>query len=139
SCVRVNPGSLGVRYEDARIAEHTVARVNALAAIKAPRHTGATIDFSPLRHTAATMAFSLVCHRSAPGRYFSAISSRRAVASSARVAGATFGYSSLSDAIASMTALATTMRVNHLLSAGTTCHGACSVAVCRIMSSNAAL
>jgi len=39
----------------------------------------------------------------------------------------TSGYARSSEARASMTAAATTTRVNHLLSAGTTYHGACFV------------
>jgi PhoH-like ATPase len=59
----------------------------------------------------------------------------RAAANSARLALPTSGYSRSSDASASMTAPATTARVNHLWSAGTTYQGAQGVAVARIISS----
>src|SRR5579862_2415424 len=49
----------------------------------------------------------------------------------------TFGYARSKDSSASTITVETTSRVNHLLSAGTTYHGACLVAVFRIMSSNA--
>ena len=60
---------------------------------------------------------------------------RLAAASSFNFSSLTSGYDSLSEASVSITAAATTTRVNHLLSAGTTYHGAAGVAVCRIMSS----
>jgi hypothetical protein len=46
----------------------------------------------------------------------------------------TFGSWRLSASNVSMTAAATTVRVNHLLSAGTTYHGASGVEVSRIIS-----
>src|SRR5580765_8678331 len=49
----------------------------------------------------------------------------------------TFGYARSSDSNVSTTTVEITSRVNHLLSAGTTYHGACSVAVLRIISSYA--
>src|SRR5262245_3018859 len=64
-------------------------------------------------------------------------STRLAARSSVRFALPTFGYSRSSESSASMMAAATTTRVNHLLSAGTTYQGASSVAVSRIASSYA--
>src|SRR6185503_12484174 len=64
-------------------------------------------------------------------------SARRAAASSLRLALSTFGYFRSSPAIVSMIAAATITRVYHLLSAGTTYHGASLVAVARIASSYA--
>ena len=62
-------------------------------------------------------------------RCYSASNSALAAASSLSFSSPTSGYFKSSDAIASITAAATTRRVNHLLSAGTTYHGASSVAV----------
>src|SRR4029077_2036188 len=67
--------------------------------------------------------------------YFSDISSWRARSSAFFLPGGIFGYSSSSSSSASTMAAATTRRVYHLLSAGTTYHGACSVEVSRTMSS----
>jgi hypothetical protein len=47
----------------------------------------------------------------------------------------TFGKARFSSSSASITVAATTRRVNHLLSAGTTYHGAWGVLVARIISS----
>src|SRR5881398_319222 len=52
-----------------------------------------------------------------------------AAASSLSLSSPTLGYARSSEARVSMTADATTTRVNHLLSAGTTYHGASFVAV----------
>src|SRR5882672_12073966 len=125
----MDPRTRHIRLEDPRIAEHTVTRMDALAPVEAHRHPRTAIYLS------------LVCHHPSPcdTAYFSAMSSRRALASSARATGANFGYSSCRESMASITAPATTIRVNHLLSAGTTYQGAYSVAVCRIMSSKAAM
>src|ERR1700704_2418083 len=68
---------------------------------------------------------------------YSATSCFRAASSSAFCAGSIFGYESFSALSASTTAAATTSRVNHLLSAGTTYQGACGLAVFWIMSSYA--
>src|SRR5580704_1938679 len=66
-------------------------------------------------------------------------SSARAAANSFFFSASTFGYVRLSSSTASPIAAATTRRVNHLLSAGTTYHGACLAAVARIASSNACM
>src|SRR5262249_20498031 len=63
----------------------------------------------------------------------------RATASSLRCALVNLGYARSRLLSASTTAAATTSRVNHLWSAGTTYHGACGVAVCWIMSSYACM
>ncbi len=64
--------------------------------------------------------------------YRSRESATRAAASCFFFAASTFGYARLRVSMASTIAAATTSRVNHLLSAGTTNHGACFDAVsCR--------
>src|SRR5512141_165945 len=68
-----------------------------------------------------------------------ACNARFAAASSFNLVSLTFGYFRSRSASASMTAAATATRVNHLLSAGTTYHGAALVAVLRIMSSYASM
>lgn len=67
--------------------------------------------------------------------YGSAISCSRAACSSARIDLLTVGYWRLSEANVSITAAATTRRVNHLLSAGTTYQGERLLAVWRTMAS----
>src|SRR4030095_150131 len=64
---------------------------------------------------------------------------RFAAARSFSLASLTVGYARSSEDSASITAAATTTRVNHLLSAGTTYHGARLVAVFRIVSSYASM
>src|ERR1700733_6391850 len=61
-----------------------------------------------------------------------------AASSSLRFAASTFGYDNLRLSNVSTNTVDTTSRVNHLLSAGTTYHGAASLAVFRIISSYAA-
>src|SRR5439155_25512308 len=63
------------------------------------------------------------------------INTRFAAASSLSFSSPTFGYANLSEARVSITAAATTTRVNHLLSAGTTYQCDSFVAVQRIVSS----
>src|SRR5450432_215703 len=58
-----------------------------------------------------------------------------AAANSFFFAASTSGYARSSDSSASITTADTTIRVNHLLSAGTTYHGACLLAVPPIISS----
>jgi hypothetical protein len=60
---------------------------------------------------------------------------RFALAISSSLALSTWGYARSREASVSTTAAATTTRVNRLLSAGTTYHELCFVAVSRIMSS----
>src|SRR5438094_493526 len=62
-----------------------------------------------------------------------------AVASSLSLSSPTFGYAKSRSAKASITAAATITRVNHLLSAATTYHGASFVAVCWIICSYACM
>ena len=71
----------------------------------------------------------------APRLAYDRRSSRRAFTNFVFVASSTLGYCKPSDQSVSITAAATTRRVNHLLSAGTTYHGAWSAAVLRIASS----
>src|SRR5262249_51168916 len=70
-----------------------------------------------------------------PPRYRASVARR--VCSSFSLAALTFGYVRLSVSTATTTAAATTRRVNHLLSAGTTNQGAFFEAVARIASSYA--
>src|SRR5262249_42269924 len=70
-------------------------------------------------------------------RYVSLASAARSVASSFFFSVSTFGYVRSSCSTASTIEAATTSRVNHLLSAGTTNQGAWFDAVARIVSSNA--
>src|SRR5262249_44666191 len=70
-------------------------------------------------------------------RYVSPASAARIVASSSFFLASTFGYVRSSCSTASTIAAATTSRVNHLSSAGTTNQGACCDAVARIASSYA--
>src|SRR5450759_1280177 len=70
-------------------------------------------------------------------RYYFFISAAFAAASSLSWSLPTWGYSRPREARVSLTAAATITRVNHLLSAGTTYHGAALVAVFLIMSSYA--
>ncbi len=72
-------------------------------------------------------------------RYRWRASAARAAANSFFFSASTFGYVRSSFSTASTIAAATTSRVNHLLSAGTTYHGACFDAVARIASSNACM
>src|ERR1700687_2263518 len=58
-----------------------------------------------------------------------------AASSSFRFSGSTLGYDKSRDSRVSTNTMDTTSLVNHLLSAGTTYHGASSVAVLRIMAS----
>src|SRR6202521_1616331 len=58
-----------------------------------------------------------------------------AASSSLRFSSSSLGYARSSDSSVSTSTVDTTSRVNHLLSAGTTYHGACSVAVLPIISS----
>src|SRR5215510_7645089 len=69
--------------------------------------------------------------------YLSASKACFIIASSFNLLSFTCGYLRSRECNKSMTAAATTMRVNHLLSAGTTYHGAAFVAVFRIVSSYA--
>ena len=71
--------------------------------------------------------------------YLSPTSSARAAANSFIFSAPTFGYARSSCSTTSTIAAATTSRVNHLLSAGTTYHGACSDAVARMASWNACM
>src|SRR5258706_10305880 len=73
----------------------------------------------------------------APAPPASRASAARAAANSFFFCASTFGYARSSCSTASTIAAATTSRVNHLLLAGTTNHGACVDAVARIASSNA--
>src|SRR5262245_26781022 len=68
-----------------------------------------------------------------------ACKARFALASSFNLRSSAFGYLRSRESSAAMTAAATTTRANHLLSAGTTYHGAAFVAVFRIMSSYASM
>src|SRR5215831_397205 len=70
-------------------------------------------------------------------RYVSEVSAARTAASSFFFSAAGFGYVRSSCSTASTIAAATTSRVNHLLSAGTTNQGACLDAVAPIASSYA--
>src|SRR5678815_5351616 len=67
------------------------------------------------------------------------ISVCRATSNSLSLASPTVGYARSKSARALMTAEATTILVNHLLSAGITYHGASLVAVLRIVSSYACM
>src|SRR5260370_11864743 len=67
--------------------------------------------------------------------YFDSSRARFALAISSSLALSTWGYARSREASVSTTAAATTTRVNHLLSAGTTYHGLCFVAVFLILSS----
>src|SRR5215510_1105724 len=70
-------------------------------------------------------------------RYVSRASAARAATNSFFVFASIFGYVRSSPSTACTIAAATTSRVNHLLSAGTTYHGAWFDAVARIASSKA--
>ena len=80
-------------------------------------------------------ATKCVCPPCPTQPFFSASSAFLAAASSLRMAGGTLGNERWSDSRASMMTSATARRVNHLLSAGMTCHGAWPVLVWRIMCS----
>src|SRR5712692_3456587 len=72
--------------------------------------------------------------RTNPSRYLSLASAVRAASSSFFLFASIVGYARSSCSTASTIAAATKSRVNNLLSAGTTYHGACFDAVARIAS-----
>ena len=69
-----------------------------------------------------------------PLRRYSASSFNRAACNAACSSALVWGIFKSSPSSASIIAATTTSRVNHLLSAGTTNHGACGVAVAAIAS-----